>query len=41
MTYFFTQLKNDEERWKFIENYFLGILDDQMEQIKQEISELR
>lgn len=41
MTYFFTQLNSDEERWKFIENYFLGRLDDQMEQIKQEISELR
>ena len=24
MTYFFTQLKNDDERWQFIEDYFLG-----------------
>ena len=24
MTYFFTQLKTDEERWQFIEDYFLG-----------------
>lgn len=24
MTYFFTQLKTDDERWQFIEDYFLG-----------------
>ena len=24
MKYFFTELKTDEERWEFIENYFLG-----------------
>lgn len=27
MEYFFTQLKDDEERWNFIEEYFLGLLD--------------
>ena len=41
MTYFFTKLKNDEERWSFIELYFLGMLDDQMERIKYEVNEYR
>lgn len=28
MTYFFRKIDNDEERWQFIEDYFLGTVDD-------------
>lgn len=28
MTYFFTQLENDNERWQFIEDYFLGRVEE-------------
>lgn len=31
MTYFFTQLKNDEDRWQFIEDYFLGQIENKYE----------
>lgn len=37
MTYFFTKLNNDTERWGFIEEYFLGRLDDQLDRIRGEI----
>lgn len=37
MTYFFTKLHNDSERWDFIEKYFLGKLDDELGQIRQEL----
>lgn len=41
MTYFFTKLKSDEERWDFIEMYFLGKLDDKLERIRYEINDYR
>lgn len=41
MTYFFTKLNSDSERWSFIEEYFLGKLDDQLERIRYEITDLK
>lgn len=32
MSYFFTELRNDQDRWDFIEKYFLGQLDIQQKQ---------
>jgi len=40
MTYFFTKLKSDNERWNFIEKYFLGKLDSELDKIKIEINNL-
>ena len=28
MTYFFKDLENDEDRWQFIEDYFLGVAEE-------------
>ncbi len=39
MTYFFTMLDSDEKRWSFIEKYFLGKIDDELEQIRYEIKQ--
>ncbi len=40
MTYFFTKLHGDAERWDFIEKYFLGKLDDEIGQIRYELRQL-